>query len=358
MRGLKKFLLGIVISTVIVSTTYAAQVTSDLLASLAIEIINDGSMSKKEMTTILKACSRNHKKLKQECAEALEKVEETFATKIEEPKKEVVKTIKWYINKYYYTQLTSLEKEVYDALEEHIDDMKSGTYRIEFTKYSQKEFVDLLNSIAKAKAAFFRDHVEVFWIDTEKLTHWYRSSMTFKGDWEFVVCMDAGMNGTYLKQWYRSKDDVNAAINKIEKIRQELIDKRTWNIYDDMKMIHDWMANNIGYDYSLTKYDLDDALIDWHCVCDWFSKSLKYILDWFGIESIKIEWNTPKWYHAWDYININGKYYATDVTRDKFTNSDRIQYKYFLKWSKDFFQDHEAKDYYKFYVPRIEENNY
>ena len=94
MRGLKKFLLGIVISTVIVSTTYAAQVTSDLLASLAIEIINDGSMSKKEMTTILKACSRNHKKLKQECAEALEKVEETFATKIEEPKKEVVKTTK------------------------------------------------------------------------------------------------------------------------------------------------------------------------------------------------------------------------------------------------------------------------
>jgi len=78
--------------------------------------------------------------------------------------------------------LTSLEKEVYDALEEHIEDMKSGNYRIEFVKKSQSEFVDLLNSIAKAKAAFFRDHVEVFWIDTEKLTHWYRSSMTFKGD--------------------------------------------------------------------------------------------------------------------------------------------------------------------------------
>jgi len=41
MRGLKKFLLGIIISTVIVSGTYAEQVTSDLLASLAIEIVNE-----------------------------------------------------------------------------------------------------------------------------------------------------------------------------------------------------------------------------------------------------------------------------------------------------------------------------
>ena len=374
MRGLKKFLLGIIISTVIVSTTYAAQVTSDLLASLAIEIVNEWSISLKEMTTILKWCSKTNKKFKQECAEALEKVEETFATKVEEPKKEVVKTTKWYINKYYYNQLTSLEKEVYDALEEHIDDMKSGNYRIEFVKKSQSEFVDLLNSIAKAKAAFFADHVEIFWIDTNKLTHWYRSSMTFKGDWDFVVCMDAWMNGTYLKQWYYSKDDVNKAIDKIEKIRQELINKRTWNVYEDIKMVHNWMVNNIEYDLPQTKYDIDDALL-WHfSVCDWYSKTFKFILDWLWIESIRVTWYVPWWiFHAWNQVKINWLRYGIDVTWDDPTKWKQLAnityvddpnsiykfiYYYFLKWSKDFFQDHENNDYYHFSVPRLTENNY
>lgn len=376
MRGLKKFLLGIIISTIIVSWTYAAQVTSDLLASLAIEIVNEWSISLKEMTTILKWCSRTHKKLKQECAEALEKVEETFNTEevVQKPIKQT-KTVQWYINKYYYTQLTSLEKEVYDALEEHIEDMKSGTYRIEFTKYSQKEFVDLLNSIAKAKAAFFADHVEVFWIDTAKLTHWYRSSMTFQWDWEFIICMDAWKNYSYLKQWYSSKEDVNAAIRKVEDIRQELINKRTWNIYDDIKMVHNWMINNIEYDLSKTKYDLDDALIWHYSVCDWYSKAFKFFLDWFGIESIRVLWYVPWWvYHAWDQVKINWLRYWIDVTwddpiRDSKTlwnityvddvNSKyRFIYYYFLKWSKDFFQDHENKDSYNFNVPRLTENNY
>ena len=50
--------------------------------------------------------------------------------------------------------------------------------------------------------------------------------------------------------------------------------------------------------------------------------------------------------HAWNYVNIDGKWYAIDVTWDDpiiIGNgyiSDDVFYKYYLKGSEDFFKNH------------------
>ena len=91
-------------------------------------------------------------------------------------------------------------------------------------------------------------------------------------------------------------------------------------------------------------------MINNKCVCEGYAKSLKYLLDAMGIDNTLVigkgtnsEGRSEN--HAWNYVKLDGNYYAIDSTWDDpiviggvATNS--MRYKYFLKGKEDISKDH------------------
>ena len=106
-------------------------------------------------------------------------------------------------SRYYYDQLDDYGKIIYDGFANNKENMKSGTYTIDFGT----EFSDLLNTengekilneaFQSAWNAYTYDNMDVFYIDVEKLTLTTRSLTALS---IHNVEISNGSNSSYLKE--------------------------------------------------------------------------------------------------------------------------------------------------------------
>ena len=136
-------------------------------------------------------------------------------------------------------------------------------------------------------------------------------------------------------------------------VRNQIIQNRSGNAYDDIKMVHDYLVENIEYDTSLSQsniYNVYGALVNGRAVCEGYARSFKYLMDELGIPCTLVigtgtnsQGQTEN--HAWNYVQLNGTWYAIDCTWDDPVSStgyvsQSSRYRYFLKGSNEFLQDH------------------
>lgn len=262
-------------------------------------------------------------------------------------------------NRYYYNQLDENAKIIYTYLEKNIDNLKTGTYTIDFgTTFNSvlqqsdgKEI--LIAAFENAMIAFFRDMPEVFYIDSGKMGIGVQS--TTKGtDVTYEVSLGNKAGQNYYAEGFNSKEEVEEAINKSQEKRKSIINNTTGSTYERILQVHDYLVDNIEYDVTMSKinaYNIYGALIEKTVVCKGYAETFKYILDGMGIPCIVlsgtgIDSNGKMESHAWNYVKINGVWYAVDVTWDdaiimgEVLDIDRIKYRYFLKGSNSFSENH------------------
>ena len=130
--------------------------------------------------------------------------------------------------------------------------------------------------------------------------------------------------------------------------------KRTGDDYEDIKMVHNYLVDNIEYDTSISAdniYDVYGALVNRVAVCEGYARSFKYILDEMGIPCVLVIGTGTNSRgeierHAWNYVELQGNWYAVDCTWDDpiIVGSGNVskssKYKYFLKGSSEFYSDH------------------
>ena len=142
-------------------------------------------------------------------------------------------------------------------------------------------------------------------------------------------------------------------------------------------MVHDYLVDTISYDSSLSKpyiYNIYGALVEKLCVCEGYARSMKYLLDSLNIpctivigKGTNSEGQTEN--HAWNYVEIGGKWYAIDATWDdpviigNGTLSQSFKYRYFLKGSNEMAKDHTPSNTFtdggkKFTYPSLSLENY
>ena len=126
--------------------------------------------------------------------------------------------------------------------------------------------------------------------------------------------------------------------------QEQAVDKEVKNVLDSLDVydkdtyqkvlaVHDYIVQNIDYDYSLQNHSAYNAIIDKSVVCQGFAtitcKMLKELN--IGVRLI----TGPN--HAWNIVKLGSYWYNTDNTWDENTStSSNISYKYFLKGSTDF----------------------
>lgn len=263
-------------------------------------------------------------------------------------------------NKVYYYQLDMYGKMIYDRMYDNIENLKTGTFDVEFDTlfndllHEENGEATLENAFQFGMNALLFDHPEIFFLDITKM--YMSTEITSLGPLKTYKVKIGGLDGeSYLSNSFYSKQSVDVVSEMIETVKSNIIGSIiTDNTYNKIKFVHDYLINTVSYDQTLSKdniYNIYGALINKVAVCEGYSKAFKYIMDDFGIPCVIVcgigqNSNGDTESHAWNYVKIDGKWYAIDCTWDDPVIvgngyvSNSVFTKYFLKGSNDFFKGH------------------
>lgn len=286
-----------------------------------------------------------------------EPIESTPTNKDEETNYDEVQ-----IDKYFYNQLEPEAKTIYQAFEANKEQMKTGTAQIDLgttfsellaTEDGEKKLGEYYQS---AVETYLYDNPDVFYITASKL--YLNIETTTRGTRKtYDVFINNGNEQNYFLDGYSSEAQVKQAINEVESIKNQIISQKTGNTYNDVKMVHDYLINTIEYETTISKnniYNIYGALVQNESVCEGYAKAFKYLLDELQIPCVMVigqatnsKGETEN--HAWNYVQINGNWYAVDATWDDpviigngIIGND-VKYKYFLKGQNEFYKDHTPR---------------
>lgn len=284
-------------------------------------------------------------------------------------------------NNYYYEQLNDISKIFYSALENNIDNLKKKNYTIDFST----TFNDLLNTSSgqyklnkafqSTLDAFFYDHPELFYLDLTKFS--LNTNCISLGSIKTYTVEILPVNNTYLSDNFNSEQDVIIAINQVEKIRDNIINKtNSQNIYQQIKSIHDILVETLEYDSTTSKMNIHNiygALVEKEVVCEGYARAFKYFMDNLNIECILVggmatNSSGNEEAHMWNYVKLNNEWYGVDVTWDDpiiiggYSKSN-LRHDYFLKGRRSFSISHIASGKISdtgmlFTIPTLSDENY
>ncbi len=263
------------------------------------------------------------------------------------------------VDKYFYNQLENEAKTIYKALEANQENLKTGNYKIDFgdifSNLLEKENgqEQLGRYYQSAFEAYNYDNPEVFYLSPDKM-YLNIETTTTKEEKSYYVYINNGDQENYFVDGFSSKEQIDQAINEINKVKNKILSNQTGNVYNDIKMVHDYLVDNLEYDTTLAKeniYNIYGAFINKVVVCEGYARAFKCMMDEMEIPCVlvmgkgtNLQGQTET--HAWNYVQVNGIWYAIDATWDDPVMlgygrvSAESKYKYFLKGSNTFNQDH------------------
>lgn len=278
-------------------------------------------------------------------------------------------TTKMISRSYYYNQLNSNAKIIYDKLKENKDKLMTGNYVLDFDTqfnillHAEKGEQQLNEAFQSAWNAFYYDEPDLFYIDSSKLVL-LKKYTDLGGIVTHYISIGPSENGNYLKEEFQTKEKIEEAKAYIKYFVDQIVEQ-TKNDTDlqKTKRIHDWIVSFLEYDTnkeSKNAYHIY-ALSDRKAVCEGYARIFKYLMEEVGVPCILVSGNATNEQgqtqsHAWNYVQLNYVWYAVDVTWDdpvivgEGTLNESAKYKYFLKGSDTFFKDHKEE-------PAISENS-
>ena len=262
-------------------------------------------------------------------------------------------------DRFYYNQLDQYGKILYDELYNNKDKLKSGTFVAEYgNKFDnllkQENGEDVLNkALDSAMNSLVLDNPELFYIDITKM--YLLTNITTRILSTTYEVSISGNGDSYLEEGFNSEEEVDVAISNIENIKNEIISNTSGNTVDKIRYVHNYLIDTVEYDVNAGTgiRDIYGTLINQKAVCEGYAKAFKYIMDELEIPCILVCGTATNSVgvtenHAWNYVQIDGVWYAVDVTWDDpiirgellGDLPDDIRYRYFLNGSEKFFQNH------------------
>lgn len=284
--------------------------------------------------------------------------------------------------KYYYNQLDENAKKIYSAIENNADNMKTGTYTINLPDevaniLSEQNGQETLNTeFQSAWDAIAMDRVDLFYVDISKIM--LKIKTVTKGKKvEYYLSMGPNDSGNYLEEGFQNEQVVNMALGQVNNEREKIVSNMKGSEYNKILQAHDWIVENVEYGTNKSgqnAYNIYGTFAAKSVVCEGYAEAFKYIMDAESIPCVLIsgtaqnsEGTTEN--HEWNYVQLDGKWYAIDVTWDDpiiqgggyLTNS--LKYKYFLKGLNTINKNHflngkVSVNGITFTYPNLEKNDY
>ena len=217
----------------------------------------------------------------------------------------------------------------------------------------------LLYDMTAARDAFQYDYPEVFWVDWSAIS----LRVTRDSNGNYFAFLGRGKRDDYFLPGFNA-ENIDSKINEYNQLMEQAIseiraqtqheDNKDSQDYELAKAAHNWEMNKMSYkfEYEVKDYNTDkpysNARTAYDClkfgegVCESYTRAYKALLDNLGINCIvagggyKVS-DTQTENHAWNYVQIGGKWYGVDVTHDDDDNSDKQSRKYFMVGTAELF---------------------
>lgn len=273
---------------------------------------------------------------------------------------------------YHYLQLDENAKTIYIVLENNIENFKLGKEEIKLpNKLSillEKDNgqVILQQAFQDAWDAFSKDKPELFYFDGNKFCLITKGTKNL-GSTKYEVSIGKGENQTYYSDGFKSKEQVDLAIQEYENKKKEIsqlitIENEEYTYsYEKILKVHDWLVDNVSYDSNMQRNNSSNtygAFVEKQAICEGYAEAFKCMMDELEVPCVvvcgisKDSGTGKEEKHAWNYVYIGNKWYAVDVTWDdpvinstsgnKTKTSKALKYKYFLKGLDTMQGDHVA----------------
>lgn len=330
-----------------------------LFALFGIYIYNDNQNHNQTIKSEPEFVEIEVEKIKIEPIIAQEEIEEPVLLQVEPAQKpiennnqeEIINT-----NKFYYSNLDEYSKLIYEALENQKNNLKTGNSTISIPNQLGEvlENEDSMETIfTVALRGFENDNPDIFYLDTSKMVLYYERDVF--GNYKIYIKNDENYDN-YLINGFNSEQDIQSAQNTIDEIVTQI--QNDINMYNDdynkILYIHDWLTKNVKYDETISRDNKDTiygSLVEGEAVCTGYAKAFKYLLDRLNLKTIIVQGiginDQGQEYHAWNYAQLNNKWYGVDCTWDDpiiigdLTNYiEKPYYTYFLKGQNVFNSDH------------------
>ena len=262
------------------------------------------------------------------------------------------------VSRYYYSQLTNEQKEMYKAMEE-MDSKgifkKSADYDLVASGHVTQDQLDayangsshILNVLGAARDAFYADNADIFYVDFSYLS----LRVTLDENGTYHAWLGNGRADTYYVQGFNDEDDVTAAIEKYETALNKVVaevkkaepseaDKKDLGeakakTVAQIRAAHTWIAENTVYKlekdategnagHVRTTYGVfvsKGSSGNGEALCEGYSRAFKTIMDKIGVPCLLVQGvyrhtETQLELHMWAQVEIDGKWYAVDQTFD------------------------------------------
>ncbi len=220
-------------------------------------------------------------------------------------------------NKWYYSNLSDVQKEIYLVLKDYIENFKTGYTPLEV------EGITSIDDIGNANLAFRNDYPEYFWVPNR---------MGYIYDGTVYSFAYLGPEENEESVYICSKQEAERMLKEQNEVIEVFINtlKKGMTDYDIELALHDWLAECITYSIAAADdyksyplaYTAYGALINGSAVCEGYAEAMSLILGRVGIQSITITGDYGGG-HMWNMVNIGGDWYHVDVTNDDLAESSQ-----------------------------------
>lgn len=238
----------------------------------------------------------------------------------------------------YFDQLDSNSQYVYnEILNGPLGNERPNEATIVRLDVSDKNIItdELKDVVSPALLALIYDHPELSWLisnlpgykwEYDQMSHVVSTVVINWTESEVTVAAESGTKA----------DVINAVNGAKSEIDAKLSATANPSIYDTLKAIHDYVCNTVTYAPTTEPRIYQTAYSalcgDRVTVCAGYAKAFKLICEKYGIPCVLVSGKggnnlNELQNHMWNYVQIDGAWYAVDCTWD---DQENICYDYFL----------------------------
>ena len=223
--------------------------------------------------------------------------------------------------RYYYSLLNEPQKKIYETIYKKVNAYSSC---IQLSLVHPNEF-GLIHE------AILLDNPEIFYFNAYR----YTKDLNKK---RLVIEPDYTLPQNVISH---HKRNIASSVSFFETARQ-------MSEYEKIMYVHNYVLDNITYDYPEDAHTVLGIVKDRKGVCEGIAKYVKLALDYLSLKSIVVIGHAvnPAFEldvsenHAWNMVAINGNWYHLDVTFDLTLKHKNNRYDYFLVGDSELKRSH------------------
>lgn len=235
-------------------------------------------------------------------------------------------------NKFYYSQLTEFEKEIYDSI-----------FNSKEMIINNNEFFCItgLTNMCDTYFQYIKRAVYAYLYDNpEARIYFYKYGIrtqlsTTHGDnyYDFFIIphTDDGQYSDF------STEEIRNMLTTLETTTKEFVESLSGPDAIKLMKIHDWIIKDALYDDSHSLPNTNNvygAIIQKNCVCIGYALAFKYVSDMAGLNVVFITGDAlsgdSTLLHSWNYAYLDNQWFLVDVTWDRALQSSNASHRYLL----------------------------